>query len=294
MRKSLILVSVVIVILVAVILRATLGRRAKKGGEAVLRPAVEVVKASKDTVRSTCEVIGIILADKTAQVFPELMGRVSKIMVKEGSTVEKGSKLMSIRNETVGFEYEEGYVQSPIAGEVGKILVDVGAMVTPGVPVAIVVDYATVKASFNLAERDAASVSKGKSILVETDARPAHPIRAEISEISPIIDPMTRTSSVKAVIPNGRRLLKPGMTARVRIILAEKRNVLAVPKDALIDGHVFVAKDSVVEKRAVQTGLIGDNKAEITSGLGENEVVVTVGQQRLAGGEKVSPVPRGE
>ncbi len=294
MRKSLILVLVIIVILVAVILRVSLGRRAKKGGEEVLRPSVEVVAVSRDTVRATCEVIGTILADKTAQVFPEAMGRVSKIMVKEGSTVEKGSRLMSIRNETIGFEYEEGYVQSPIAGEVGKILVDVGAMVTPQVPVAIVVDYATVKASFNLAERDVASVSKGKSILVETDDRPAHPIRAEISEISPIIDPLTRTSSVKAVIPNGRRLLKPGMTARVRIILAEKRNVLAVPKDALIDGHVFVAKDSVVEKRAVQTGLIGDSKAEITSGLGENEVVVTVGQQRLAGGEKVSPVPRGE
>ncbi len=294
MRKSLIWILIVAVLVVAVGLRIFFGRRGKRIVEGAQRPTVEVVLVTKGTVQSTCEVLGVILADKTAQVFPEAMGRVTRIMVKEGTPVGKDIKIMAIKNETVGFDYEEGFVRAPIAGEVAKVMVDVGAMVTPQVPVAVVVDYATVKASFNLSERDVRSVVKGKNLLIEVDALAGNSIRAQVSEISPVIDPLTRTSSVKASINNNRRLLKPGMTARIKIILAEKRNVLAIPKDAIIDGFVFVAKDSLAEKRAVKVGLIGDRKVEIIDGLEESELVVTVGQERLAGSEKVNPVERGE
>jgi multidrug efflux pump subunit AcrA (membrane-fusion protein) len=84
------------------------------------------------------------------------------------------------------------------------------------------------------------------------------------------------------------------MTARVKINLGEKTDVLVIPKDALLDGYLFVVSDSTAERREVIVGIIGDKNVEIIAGLKDGERVVVVGQQRLAGGEEVTPVLRSE
>jgi multidrug efflux pump subunit AcrA (membrane-fusion protein) len=62
----------------------------------------------------------------------------------------------------------------------------------------------------------------------------------------------------------------------------------------MLDGYLFVVIDSTAERRDVEVGLVGDEYVEILSGLAEDELVVVVGQQRLAGGEKVNPIPGSE
>ena len=84
------------------------------------------------------------------------------------------------------------------------------------------------------------------------------------------------------------------MTARVSINLGEKKDALVIPEDALLDSYLFVVEDSTAERRDVIVGLIGDEYVEIVDGITEGEQVVVIGQQRLAGGEKVNPIPRSE
>jgi hypothetical protein len=55
-----------------------------------------------------------------------------------------------------------------------------------------------------------------------------------------------------------------------------------------------VVSDSTAERRDVISGIIGDENVEIISGVSDGERVVVVGQQRLAGGEKVRPILRSE
>jgi multidrug efflux pump subunit AcrA (membrane-fusion protein) len=105
---------------------------------------------------------------------------------------------------------------------------------------------------------------------------------------------MTRTAAVKAVASNSKKLLKPGMTARVQINLGEKTDALRIPADALLDSYLFVVTDSTAQRRDVTLGLVGDDYVEILEGLTEDDKVIVVGQQRLAGGEKVNPILRGE
>ncbi len=291
MRKWIIIVAIVLVI--AIVLRFVFSRRTSANIETT-KVAVEVLAAARGNVQRTCELLGSVNADKTAQVFPETIGRVTQILAKEGQYVAKNDPIMAIRNETIGFEYEEGYIKAPISGEIAKIQVNVGSMITPQMPVAIIVDYTRVKVSFNLPEADINCISKDKKVSIQIDALPNDPFSAQISEISPIIDPMTRTLEVKAVVSNTKKLLKPGMTARVKIIVDEKNNALAIPAEALLDSYVFVVKDSTVERRDVVAGLIGDNNIEIVQGLAEGERIVVVGQERLAGGETVTPVLRSE
>jgi multidrug efflux pump subunit AcrA (membrane-fusion protein) len=284
---------IIALFVVGIVLRVFVFKKQKTEDKGKITVAVEYIVAGKTDVLKTSEVIGTIAADKTAQVFPETMGRVTKIMALDGSAVAKGDRILAIKNETVGFEFEEAYVTSPISGAIARILVDVGSMVTPQAPVALVVDYSRVKVVFNAPESDAAGFTRNKMVSVVTDALPGQKFSGRITEVSPVIDPMTRTISIKAAIDNPRHALKPGMTARIHVTMEEKKNVVAIPSDALIDGNVFIVKnDSTAEKRSVTTGLAGDTLIEITSGLDASEWVIIMGQQRLAGSEKVSPVPR--
>jgi multidrug efflux pump subunit AcrA (membrane-fusion protein) len=293
MPKWLIFVIIIVVLVLAVFIRVGASRRGTQE-EVEQIVVVEVMPVSKGNVKRTCEVIGTINADKNAQVFPETMGRITKIFVKEGSYVSKNNKIMAIRNETIGFDYEEGFIRAPISGNVGKILVDVGSMVAPQTPVAIVVEFSKVKVTFNMSENDVACVNKGRKVSVEIDAMPDRPFNGNISEVSPVIDPFTRTVGVKALINNSKKLLKPGMTARVKLNLGEKKNALRIPKEALLDSYLFVVIDSTAKRRDVRVGLVGDKNVEILSGIEEGEKVIVVGQQRLAGGEKVNAVLRSE
>ena len=293
MRKIIIILAIVIVLAVAIVLRVSASRKPSEEEIEKLVP-VETFSAMRGDVVSTCEIIGSIKANKTAHVFPETMGRITRILVKEGTYVNKGSKLMALRNETIGFEYEEGYITAPISGNVANIMVDNGSMVTPQSPVAMVVEFSRVEVSFNMSENAMGCINKGGKVNITTDAAPGIEFKGTVSEVSPVIDPLTRTIAAKAVVNNSKKILKPGMTARVTLTLGSKNNVLTIPRDALLDGYIFTVRDSTSERRDVTVGLIGDNYVEIIDGLEEGEQVVVVGQQRLAGGEKINPIPRSE
>ena len=293
MRKWLIIIIVIVILIAAFVLRMGASQREGQREEVSQVIPVEVVSVTKGDVLSTCEVLGTIMADKTAEVFPETMGRILRVLVKEGTYVKKDANIMAMRNETVGFEYEEGFIKSPISGNVGKVMVDVGSMVSPQAPVALIVDYYRVKIEFHVAEVNIGCIQKNQEVNIVVDGIGEN-FTARVSEISPVIDPMTRTAAVKAVTLNPKKMLQPGMTARVQINLGEKSDALRIPKDALLDSYLFAVTDSTAERRDVKVGLVGDDYVEILEGLADGEKIIVVGQQRLAGGEKVNPIARGE
>lgn len=293
MRRFLIIAIIVIVIVVAAIIRIGASQRKAVVEEVSQVVPVEVVPVTRGNVKSTCEVLGTVVADKTAPVFPETMGRITRILVREGSYITKNSNIMAIRNETIGFEYEEGFIMAPISGNVASIDVKVGSMVYPQTQVSTIVDYARVNVEFHVAETNISCITKGQTVEVLSDGVDGA-FHARVTEVSPVIDEFTRTVAVKASMANPNKTLRPGMTARVRMNLGEKEDAIIIPEDALLDSYLFVVKDSTAERRDVVVGLIGDKNVEILEGVAEGEQIVVIGQQRLAGGEKVNPIPRSE
>ncbi len=288
-----IVIIIIVILVIGAALRIMLNRKPVKTAVERIALPVEVISATKTDVVRSCELVGTITADKTVQILPETMGRVTKVIAPEGSRVNRGERIIAIRNESIGFEFEEAYVTSTISGTVAKILVDVGATVSPQVPVALVVDMSTLKVNFNVAEMDAQCFRSNNTVIVSVDAIPDKKFIARISEISPIVDPLTKTVAVKATIVQPSSGLKPGMTARVSFKLGERKNVIAVPADAIVDNSVFVvSNDSLAQRRNIKIGLTGDEMVEILEGLNEGEKIVVLGQQRLSGGEKVNPSER--
>jgi multidrug resistance efflux pump len=172
MRKFLIISVIVIALGIAITVRIMVSRKPAEQKETEKIIPVEVIPVTPGNVQSTCEIFGTIKANKTAYVFPETMGRITRILVKEGTYVRKGRKLMALRNETIGFEYEEGHITAPISGNVANIMVDNGSMVTPQSPVAMVVEFSRVEVSFNVSENAIDCINKGGKVRVMVDANP--------------------------------------------------------------------------------------------------------------------------
>jgi multidrug efflux pump subunit AcrA (membrane-fusion protein) len=89
--------------------------------------------------------------------------------------------------------------------------------------------------------------------------------------------------------------LKPGMFARVQVILGPPRPALTIPESSLVnkkdrEGKVFVIAGDRLSERAVDLGLSLGKDREILSGINAGEVVVLKPEGDLREGTYVSAV----
>ena len=177
-------------------------------------------------------------------------------------------------------------VVSPVDGFIAKRNVDPGQWVSQQVPLVSVVDISSLRLVANVVEKDLRMVGTGDVALVDVDAFPGEKFKGRIARVSPIIDPATRTAPMEVEIPNPDFRLKPGMYARVDLEIDGKKNVLLVPKIALVDsegqrGVYQPSEDNRAIFKPIQVGIEDSERAEIVGGLQEGETVVSLGAGAL-------------
>jgi cobalt-zinc-cadmium efflux system membrane fusion protein len=121
---------------------------------------------------------------------------------------------------------------------------------------------------------------------VTVPAFPGEVFQGTITYISDLLDPETRTITVRTVVANPELKLKPGMFADVSIVLSQNGGSLALPAEAILDddGHalVFVQRaDESFEPRRVTPGISEGGWIEVVDGLALGERVVTTGNFQL-------------
>jgi RND family efflux transporter MFP subunit len=186
----------------------------------------------------------------------------------------------------------ESTVYAPAAGVVSRRLVDPGATVRAATPLLQVVDVDPALITIPVAERDTAFLTTGMTGTVRVDALPGRSFQGMVSTIGPVLAPATRTAEVRITVPNPARLLRPGMTARVDLVLVTRTDAVVVPVDAVLDRDgaksLFVVSEGVARARAVQTGISNGERVEIVRGVAPGELVVTAGQLGLRDGAAVT------
>jgi len=269
----------------------------KKVKEAVKAVPVSAAKVEKGTLREILFYVGDIKAEEEVDVYPKVTGKVIEELAKEGDSIKKGDILVYIDRDEVGFEFQKAPVESPIDGVVGRVYVDIGTSVSPQTPVGLVVNMDAVKVKLDVVERDLPKIKVGQLAKVQVDAYPDEVFEGRVEWVSPVVDLASRTAPVEIRIPNSNHRLKSGMFARIKILTREHKDILIIPRDAIIKegniNYVFVSdSDNRVHRRRIETGLTEDNKFQVISGLKEGELVVTMGNIRLKDGDIVEIVER--
>lgn len=177
-------------------------------------------------------------------------------------------------------------IRAPFSGIVGIRTVSVGDYVKDGTDLVNLEDISSVKVDFRVPEKYADLVGKGQAIEVVVDALPGKAFHAKVDAVDPQVDSSGRSALLRGRINNPEGRLKPGMFARVRLILAERNDALVVPEEAIVPQGSKVTVWKIVDGKAVKaevrTGLRRAAKVEILQGLEKGDIVVTAGQIRLS------------
>jgi RND family efflux transporter MFP subunit len=203
---------------------------------------------------------------------------------------------------------------APFDGYVTKRYVDPGAFIPQATGLVstvntllTVMDLSQVKVLVNVPERDIGNVHVGDQLSLALDAYPDRTFHGRVSKFSPALDASSRTLQVEIDIPNTDLALKPGMFARVTLVLERHPQALAVPSESLLvnelGSFVFAigpAQDGAptVRRVTVRTGIEDGGQVEILAGLGANDQVVRTGKELLHDGGRVrvagdGPAPGG-
>lgn len=262
------------------------GREKAKIDEEAAVP-VKVMQVKLKDIQATLDYVGDIKAQDEAEVFPKVSGKIVEKLKEDGAVVNKEDIIAYIDRDEIGFSYEKAPVESPLAGIVGRIYVDKGTTVTPETAVALVVDIDLVKIELDIPEKYLPKVSLGQTAQTNVDAYPDKVFTGKVTKISPVVDLDTRTAPIEIIIPNKEYFLKPGMFARVKLVIEEHKDVPVILKEAILGDYVYVVTADVAKKRNIKRGMQKGADVEVTEGLKAGELVVIMGQQRLQDGVKV-------
>ncbi|MEZ5465698.1 MAG: efflux RND transporter periplasmic adaptor subunit [Lysobacteraceae bacterium] len=182
-------------------------------------------------------------------------------------------------------------ITAPFDGVLGFRQVSPGTLVSPGTAIATLDDISTIKLDFSVPERFLSQISAGQRIDARSAAWPAQTFEGTVTTLGSRVDPVTRSITVRADIPNPDAKLRPGMLLTVELYEPE-RQTLAIPEISLVqiggNGYVFrVGDDSTVQQVEVEAGARQRGLIEVTSGLAAGDRIVVDGVVKLRSGSRV-------
>jgi membrane fusion protein (multidrug efflux system) len=190
---------------------------------------------------------------------------------------------------------------APFDGIAGIRVVNVGQMVKAGDQIVPLQSLDPVYVDFALPQQRLAELSTGLEVNMRTDAFPGRVFRGTLTAINSAVDVATRNVSLQGTLPNSDHMLKPGMFAKVDVVLPRKEPVLAIPATAIAyapyGDSVFViekkkdeksGKESqVIRQQFIRTGETRGDFVTVTQGLKAGETVVSSGVFKLRNGMPV-------
>lgn len=273
--------------LLFLILLNILSCRQKKVVKEKELPTIGVQIVKKEDCIKTIKLFGRICGEEEVIVVSKIMGKVLKINKREGDYVKVNDTIMYILNDLPGAEYQPGPVLSPINGKVGKIYVEIAQMVNVGTPVALVFSDKKLRVKAKVSEKDLVNLKKGMACYLLLDDKR---YEGYLEKFSPMIDPLTRGAEVEIYLKEAKDL-RVGIPCDIYLVTDKKSDVLCVLPSAFslndYSNLYIIRDDSIVEKRMVKIGLMGDEKIEILEGIKEGEKVAILGKEYIKEGDKV-------
>ena len=186
-------------------------------------------------------------------------------------------------------------IRAPFDGTVGLRQVSPGAYVKPGDDIANLESLGSMKLDFRVPETYLARLRAGQTLAVRVDAWPDQLFEGAIYAIEPGVDEETRTVLLRARLPNKGNKLRPGLFARVSLVLERRENALMAPEQAIVPVGQKTFVYRVVDGKAAMTpvtlGLRRPGQVEILEGVNAGDQIVTDGQLKIRDGAAVNVLP---
>ena len=188
---------------------------------------------------------------------------------------------------------ERTVVRAPFTGVVGRRLVSLGDYVNSSTRLAPLHTVTPMRIAFAVPERYAERLNRGQKVSFRVAALAGQSFDGTVDFVDQSVQQPGRTILIKALVPNSRRQLHPGMFVELELATEVRNDAVVVPEDAIVAlrGATFVwaVKDGKAERRDVTLGVRTSGFVELVSGVAADEQVVVGGQERLSPGAPLMP-----
>ena len=231
-----------------------------------------------------------------------------QIFEKQQSLYKKGGVTLSeLKNSEIEYinskySYEDALIRlrkmkvyAPFSGKIVQLpYYTNGNKIDVGSELLTIMDYSNMLMDLNLAVKNIEIINVGQKVRIMNYTIPDDTLIGTISQLSPAIDPQSRSFKAIVTIDNKKLLLRPGMFAKGEIIVASKDSIIVIPKNIILSKQrgntVFVIDKGLAQERIINFGLENPEYVEIVSGLEKKEKLVTKGFETLRNKSKVKVI----
>lgn len=189
-------------------------------------------------------------------------------------------------------------IKAPFSGLIDETIADEGQLVVPGQsPLFRIVNLTDMHIYADVPEKYLGRVQKGKVVLIDLPVLDTT-LKSKITEVSNYINPDNRTFKVKVDVPSKGGLIKPNLTAKLKINDYSNKNALLVPQSLISEdseGRQYVysanatqgADRAIAKKVFVTTGEKQGGIIEIVKGLTAEDAIIDEGARTVREGQEV-------
>jgi RND family efflux transporter MFP subunit len=264
-----------------------LGDRVKKGAE--------IIEISDKEYENNIKLSSLKLnLEITKQVFDK-----QQSLYEMGGVTLSELKNAEINYINANYNYEDAlirlekmHIKAPFDG----VIIDLpyytpDVKIETGSSLVKLMDYSKLLMEVNLPEKTLGRIKPGQQVRITNYTVAGDTFPGSVNQLSPAIDPDTRSYKGFILINNSALKLRPGMYVRSEIVVASASDAIVVPKEIVVSkqrgNSVFVVDKGIAYERVVEFGLENPKQVEIVSGLTKEDRVVVKGFETLRDKSKV-------
>ncbi|WP_172975716.1 efflux RND transporter periplasmic adaptor subunit [Roseivivax sp. THAF197b] len=262
----------------------------------IAEAGVTVASAQRDRAEKALRRAEALAANSTiAQAqFDERSGDYNAAL---GAEQQARARIQAAETALAQAEYrlENATIFAPFDAVLLEVTAQKGEYIGAGAQVATLLDLGATEVEANVPARFVPALRDDQPVEARTDAGGALDLR--LRAILPTEFAATRTRPVRFAITSTERDVAVGQSVTLDVPISAPREVIVVPKDALVQGRdgwsVFINADGKAQPRTVEIGAALDGGFEVISGLAPGDEVVVRGNERLRPGQDIAPANGG-
>ena len=186
-------------------------------------------------------------------------------------------------------------IQSPFDGKIVDLpYYTEGTKIDMNAVIVQLMDYSQLYAEVNFPVSELERIKVNQGIQVTHYNLKGDTLLGKVSQVSPTLDPETRSFGGIVLINNQNHVLRPGMFVKIETIVAQKDSVIVIPKNIILSKRkgktVYIVEKGAAQERVINAGLENAEFVEIREGLKVGERLVTKGFETLHNRSKVKIV----
>ncbi len=202
----------------------------------------------------------------------------------QGVQLEKarlGLKSAKVQRATLLEQIGKTSVKAPFNGVVTAKLNEEGGFAAPGVPLLQITDISTLRFTVNVPENDLIQFQNNQTYKINADVFPDVSLSGKVSMIGSKAN-MGNSFPIQFQVANTKNLsIKSGMFGKVSLSETKQEQGILIPTSAIIEENeivkVYLIKNGKAVMQAITTSKTIGNKTLVSSGLNENDIIVTNG-----------------